>query len=165
MEIRTNINIIKYKICYNLKISLSWKKKMLKGLRMVGLSVGPLHSHNLILNEKLRNSHEFIIRTYNFFIHFYFLKLFLLTVCYGRSSYLGYRNMPKKCNFGKFGSHFNYQRCHEQEWYLQTINNLHLKYQSCSKNRKYLISLKSFRKTRIFLHNSPRRHECVVDLQ
>jgi hypothetical protein len=53
---------------------------------------------------------------------FIFKKLLLLTVCYGSSSYLGYQNMPKKCNFDNFGSHFNYLRRREQEWYLHTIN-------------------------------------------
>jgi hypothetical protein len=46
---------------------------------------------------------------------FIFKKLLLLTACYGSSSYLGYRNMPKKCNFDNFGSHFNYLRRREQE--------------------------------------------------
>jgi hypothetical protein len=36
----------------------------------------------------------------------------------------GYRNMPKKFNFDKFGSHFNYLWYREQESYLHTINEL-----------------------------------------
>jgi hypothetical protein len=46
---------------------------------------------------------------------FIFKKTLLLTVCYGSSSYLGYQNMPKKCNFDNFGSYLNYLRRREQE--------------------------------------------------
>jgi hypothetical protein len=41
---------------------------------MVGLSVGPLHSYNSILNEKWWDSLEFIIKTYNSFKCFYLKK-------------------------------------------------------------------------------------------
>jgi hypothetical protein len=85
---------------------------------MVGLSVDPLQSYNLIHNEKWWNSYEFIISTCNFFIYFKYLKTRLpysvlrlfLKVTLVTEIFL------KSVICDNFGSHSNYLRCREQGW-------------------------------------------------